>query len=219
MPAQERWRRQIEPPALALITHARARGLGSPIPAVPIKRRARLSGADLDHVGGLARLRSHDAVHARLQDARLLEGDRGQAVAEETLVIERDRRQYRDDRALDHVGRIEPAAEPHLQQGCVRRRAAEGEKRRRRGDLEQRDRHVRVRPLTFLETGAQRIVLDQRARNPDALGEAHEVRRGVDVHAIAGALQAGAQRRHRRALAIGASDMDHRRQLAMRRAA
>ena len=45
--------------------------------------------------------------------------------------------------------------------------------------------------------------------------EAGEVGGGVDVHAAAGALEAGAEHRHHRALAVGAGDVDDRRQAAL----
>ena len=46
----------------------------------------------------------------------------------------------------------------------------------------------------------------------DALMEAHQVRRGVDVHALAGGLQHGLEEGRHRALAVGAGDVDDRRQ-------
>ena len=50
----------------------------------------------------------------------------------------------------------------------------------------------------------------------DALVEAHEMRRGVDVHALAGGLQHRLQEGRERALAVGAGDVDHRRQAVLR---
>ena len=58
------------------------------------------------------------------------------------LVIERDRRQRGQPRPRDHVGRIEPAAEPGLDQQSVGRAAGEREERRGRGDLELGDRQA-----------------------------------------------------------------------------
>src|SRR5581483_4176566 len=42
-----------------------------------------------------------------------------------------------------------------------------------------------------------------------------QMRRGVDVHAVAGGLETGAERRHRRTLAVGAGHVDHGRQAAL----
>ena len=49
----------------------------------------------------------------------------------------------------------------------------------------------------------------------EALVEMHQMRRGVDVHAQAGGFQNRAQERDGRAFAVGAGDMDDRRQLAL----
>ena len=65
------------------------------------------------------------------------------------------------------------------------------------------------------ERRRQPLLGDQLAGEPDALVEAHQVRRGVDVHPVAGGLEPGADHRHRRALAVGAGDVDHRRQRAL----
>ena len=48
----------------------------------------------------------------------------------------------------------------------------------------------------------------------DALVEAHQMRRGVDVHALAGRLQHRLEEGRRRALAVGAGDVDDGRQAA-----
>ena len=56
-------------------------------------------GALLDHAQRLGRLRPDDAGHARLQDAGLLERDLLETLAEERLVIERDRRERGEPRA------------------------------------------------------------------------------------------------------------------------
>ena len=53
------------------------------------------------------------------------------------------------------------------------------------------------------------------AGEADALVEAGEVGGGVDVDAVAGALEAGAEHGDGRALAVGAGDVDHRRQAAL----
>ena len=50
----------------------------------------------------------------------------------------------------------------------------------------------------------------------DALVEAHQMRRGVDVHALAGRLQHRLEEGRHRPLAVGAGDMDDRRQAILR---
>ena len=69
--------------------------------------------------------------------------------------------------------------------------------------------------LAALEQRGERVLVDQAAGEADALVEAGEVRRGVDVDAGAAGLEAGAQRGDDRALAVGAGDVDDRRQPAL----
>ncbi len=66
--------------------------------------------------------------------------------------------------------------------------------------------------LAALELGDQAVLGDELAGEADALVEAGEVGRGVDVDAGAGRLEAGADHRDGRSLAVGAGDVDHRRQ-------
>ena len=75
-----------------------------------------------------------------------------------------------------------------------------------------------VGALAFLQRGGQRLVGDQppaaRRAEPEALVEAHQMRRGVDMDALARRLQHRAHEGDGRALAVGAGDVDDRRQLA-----
>ena len=114
----------------------------------------------------------------------------------------------------DHIGRIEAAAEPHFEHERIGRMTREGEERRRRRDLEKGDGLVAVGALAFFQHRRQVVLGDQPAGDADALVKAHEMRRGVDVHAVARAFQHGAQIGADRALAVGAGDMDDRRQFA-----
>ncbi len=155
-------------------------------------------------------------ANAGLQDAGLFAGDRRDCVAEEGLVVERDRGDRGHRRARDHVGRVEPAAEPGLEQHDIGRDAREGEEGRRRGDLEIGDRRALIGPLALLQHVEQRVLVDQPSGQPDPLVKAHEMRRGVDMGAVAGGFGAGAHRRDGRTLAVGAGDMDDRRQMVLR---
>ncbi len=73
--------------------------------------------------------------------------------------------------------------------------------------------------LAFGKRRGQLLVGHKRAvacdAQPEALVEAHQMRRGVDVHALARGFQHGAQEGDGRALAVGAGDVDHRRQFAL----
>ena len=65
-------------------------------------------------------------------------------------------------------------------------------------------------------SSTSRVFVDQLAGEADALVKAHQMRRDVGVDPVAGGFEAGAQGRDRRALAVGAGDMDDRRQLVLR---
>ena len=124
--------------------------------------------------------------------------------------------------ALDDVGRIEAAAEADLEQHHVGRVLGEGEERRRRRDLELGDVVAAVdRAACAISTSISRVLGDRvrlavGAGKLDALVEAHEMRRRVDVHARARRLEHGLQKGRDRALAVGAGDVDARRQVLVR---
>ncbi len=132
------------------------------------------------------------------------------------LVIESDRGNPANQRALDHVGRVEPPAEPHLHDARIRRLPREGEDRRRGRDLEESRVDACSRSDHLLEQVGERLVLDQRACDPDALVEAHQVRAGERVHAVPSSFESGAQERAGRALPVRAGDVEHMRQAVLR---
>ena len=92
--------------------------------------------------------------------------------------------------------------------------------RDRRRHLEEGDRLAAVGCKHVVGRGDQRRVVDDASAafraKPDALVEAHEMRRRVDVHLVAGRFERGAQECDGRAFAVRAGDMDHRRQLVLR---
>jgi hypothetical protein len=94
----------------------------------------------------------------------------------------------------------------------VRRRAGEAQHRGAGGDLEEGDRAPALRASQLLQQRRQRRLRDQRAGQPDALMKPREMGRGVGVDTLARPLQPRADHRDGRALAVGAGDMDHRRQ-------
>jgi len=147
-----------------------------------------------------------------LMIAGLLAGDLLQGVAEEAGMVDADGRDRADRRLVDDVGGVEAPAEPDLQHQQLGRNGGEDVERRRRDDLEEGDRIIAVGRLAGLDRGFERVVVDNRAGQPDALVEAHEMRRGVDVHAVARRLGHGADVGAERALAVGAGDMHDRRQ-------
>ncbi len=120
---------------------------------------------------------------------------------------------------LDHIGRVEPAAQPRLQQQQIGRRLGEGEEGRRGGDLEQGDQLAAIGGFGAGEAIDQKVLGDRRRamrpREHDALMEIDEMRRGIDMHALAERLGDGAGEGEEGALAVGAGDMHHRRQLLL----
>ena len=100
----------------------------------------------------------------------------------------------------------------------IGRMLREQAERRRGFDFENGDRRAGIGALAMFERRAQFVVADQSAAAGPAEAEAfvdpHQIRRGVDVDAQAGRFQDRAQIGDRRTLAIGAGDMNHRRQPA-----
>ena len=189
-----------------------------PFLAIAGKRRLELGGAGLEDGQRLRRLRRHHHGPAALDDAGLLEGDLGERVAEMLHMVEGDRHLYRHHRLRDDIGRIEPPAEAGLQQQDIGGGAGEFEEGGAGRHLEEGDGLIAIRPLALLEERQQRLLFDQLAGKPDALMEAHQMGRGVDMNAISRRLQHGAQIGDDRALAVGAGDMDDGRQAALRMA-
>src|SRR5437764_5684055 len=157
------------------------------------ERRADASGSALDHRLSVGGLRCDDRRYALLENTGLLGRDLAQGIAEEIGMVERDRRYRRNHRAIDHVGRVEPAAETDLEQDDIRRNACEGKEGSRRGDLEERDRTAGIDPLHLAQQFAEQSIVDDRTGDADSLVETYEMRRGVDMSAVAGSLRHRAQ--------------------------
>ncbi len=128
------------------------------------------------------------------------------------------RRDHRQGRRIDHVGGIEPAAQADLENEEVRRHFGEGEDRRRRRCLEMRDLPVADRLERPVQPGDQARIVHQFPRQPDALVEAHQMRRGKHVYGQSCRFGHRAHEGAGRSLAVGARHMDHRRQPVLRTA-
>ena len=213
-------RRQRQPPLAAGIAedHAIAVARCLPFPAVARKRRPSSPPRASNTASASGGCGPTTAGTPGLRMPAFSTAIGAQRVAEMLHMIERDRRQHAQLRAVDHVGRIEPAAEADLEQHHVGRRAREGEEGRAVVISKKVIGAAAVGALALLEQRQQRALVDQPAGEADALVEAHEMRRGVDVDAPARGLQHGAQIGDDRALAVGAGDMDDRRQAALRMA-
>ena len=135
-------------------------------------------------------------------------------------MVHRDRRDDARERERDDVRRIEPSAEPDLEQERVGGMAREQQEAGRGLHLEHGDRGVAIRPLADRQRLGELVVGDEHpaagAAEAETLVDPHEVRGGIDVHPRACRLEHRPHEGDGRALAVGAGHMDHRRQLALR---
>ena len=126
----------------------------------------------------------------------------------------------RRDRPVDDVGGVEPSAETGFQQHDIGLVLREQTKRRRGLHLENRDRLAGIDLFAVLQHPAQLGIISQAATalfaDAEAFVDPHQVWRGIDVDAQACCFERRAQIGDRRAFAVGARDMDHRRQLGFR---
>ena len=122
MGAEQARRRDLHPAALVAIGSA----IAMPFRAVAAERRCDLAGAGGDRAGRLRGLLADDGGDSGLQYAGLLEGDLGDGFAEKVDVIAGDRRDHRQGRIGDRIGRIEPPAEPGLDQRDIGIHPGEG---------------------------------------------------------------------------------------------
>ena len=131
-------------------------------------------------------------------------------------MIDPELRDPGDDRRRHHVGRIESAAKPDLDDAHVGGRAAEGEEGGGGGDFEEARRQVGGVIEHFGEQGREGIVGDEGAGEADPLVEADQMRAGVDVRGKPRRFDRRTQERAGRAFAVRARDMDHRGQAVVR---
>ena len=184
----------------------------------PVERRAfgrRLLGNHI--IADLALDRREDRAPL-LDDAGLFARNRAQVGAEEGFVVKVHRRDHRQGRRIDHVGRIEPAAQADLENEEVRRHFGESEDRRRRGRLEMRDLPAADCLERPVEPADQARIVHQLPRQPDAFVEAHQMRRGKHVHGQSGRFGHRAHEGAGGPFAVGPRHMDDRRQPVLRTA-
>ena len=127
-------------------------------------------------------------------------------------MVERDRGDGAGGRRVDDVGGVAAAAETDFQDAQVGRRCGEQVEGGGGDDLEHGDRGAVVDLFDALHRGDQAVVRHQFAGDADAFVEAHQMRRGVDMHAQAGGLGHRPDERAGAAFAVGAGDVDDRRQ-------
>ncbi len=129
-----------------------------------------------------------DGGTARPHDAGLLPADGFAVRSQELRVVDVD---AGDDRAvgIHDIGRVEAAAQAHLQDGDIQARLAHEAQDGERGELEVGQGHLRAamrsRRLHGREVRDQIVRPDTLAPDAAALLELHEVRRGIDAGAVA----------------------------------
>ena len=140
-------------------------------------RRRRVRASDLvDRRAHVGRHGPEHEVETGLGDPRLLARDVDERGPQAIGVVERDARDRGGARSRQDVRRVEPAADAHLDDREVDLGVAKGEERGERRRLE--ERQLRRAVERALERPGERRVVDRLALDPDALGEAAEVRRG-----------------------------------------
>jgi hypothetical protein len=141
-------------------------------------------------------LPADDARNTGFQDPGLLAGNCPERVAEEGDMVDGDRRDGGRQRLLDDIGGVEPPAKPGLQEQQIRRGLREGEECCRRGDLEMGYELAVIGGFGAGKAVNQLRLADRRAAfragQHDAFVEIDEMRRGIDVHALAERLGGGA---------------------------
>ena len=118
-------------------------------------------------------------------------------------------------RRRDDVRGVEPAAEPHFEDGDLDSRAPEQLERDRRGDLEERGLHLQpavraqaVDDVTHIRNGGdQGVPAHGPAVDDEPLRDVDQMRRRVARRAMARGAQRRVHHRRHRALAVGAGDM------------
>ena len=211
MPARQARQRQFELALRITIMDPPAIGGGVPLPT--LHQPACFGGAGRlpDPVGDASGIMEADDRHTGLGDSSLLGGDVLDPIAQERLMIEPELRDAADRRCLDHVGRVEPTAQPHFDDAGIGGRAAEGEEGGGRRHLEEARAEIVGDREHFAQQRREFGILDQLAGNPDPLVEADEVRAGINMRAQPRRFDCGAQIGAGRPLPVGPRDVEHRR--------
>ena len=194
------------------VAQAGGGGLDPPIGVAGTQHGADTGGLGAKHFQHRGLLAPGYDRYARLHDAGLFGGDDLDGGAQHLAVIERDRGDRRGRRMLHHVGGVMPSAEADFEHAEIGGHPGEQHECRRHQHFENGDRRAGVDLFDLGKGCFQRGVIHDLASKPDALVEAYQMRRGEHMHAQARRLADGAQEGAGAALAVGAGDMDHRRQ-------
>ncbi len=151
-----------------------------------------------------------------LDDPRFFPGDFGQGCSEILLVIVVDSGDDGQRGTLDDVCRIQTPPQTDFQQKVVRRLPAKCHEGRCRRDLEKRYGLACIGSFTSFQSFSQFGLGNEFARNPHALAEMHQMRRGVTMDRESCRFQHRAQIGNRRAFAIGPRHMNDGREPLVR---
>ena len=168
-----------------------------------------------DPAGNCRRVELRNQRDVRLGDARFFCGNVGQAISQELLVVECKVGDACDKRTVDHIGRVEPTAQPNLEKARIGRRPGERQDRRGRRDLEETGLDVFACVEDFGEQPSEFFIINQSAGDANTLVEADEVRAGEGVNGIAAGFERCTQEGDGRAFAVGSRNVEHRRQLVL----
>ena len=167
-------------------------------------------GLGVQHGRHLGRLGSADRHRSRLQDTGFFGGDAGQIGAQKLTVIEADAGQADHPAVAVAGGGIKPAAQPHLEHHQGQTSLGKRQKRRRRHQLKRRQFMGPGHGRSPLKMAAQVGRSNRTGPQPDALGPAHQVRRGVQPGVDACCQQDLVHQGADRAFAIGAGHLHGR---------
>src|SRR5437764_11149058 len=108
-------------------------------------------------------------------------------------MIERNRCKHRCERPFDHVGGIEPAAEPHFKQQEIGRMTREQDESGCGLDFKDSDRRTGVGRFTLDQDSTELLIRNKYpAACPAqsiALIQTNEMRGSIDMHALPGGLK------------------------------
>ena len=213
--AKQARRREIEQAALVVIDKTPVLDADMPFLRRGKQRRAHLLRGLLDHRLRFGLLLGRNHRHAALDDTGLFASNLDERIAEEFGMIHADRRDDARERRVHDVGGIESAAEADLKQNDVGNMLREQHESSGSFDLQQRDWRTVIGALTLGKRILELLIGREHARDAKPLVDAHEMRRGVDVDAQARRLTDRAQESNGRTLAVGAGNVNDRRQATL----
>src|SRR5262249_25549595 len=142
------------------------------------------------------------------EDAGLLAPDLFARRAQIFDMVDADARQHRAV-GIDDVDRVEPAAQPDLEDRRLDLRSRKKPERRWRAEFEIRELDIPSRLLYCRERFGQSLVRSLDARYAHALVVAQQVRRRVEAGSVARGAQDRLEHRAGRAFAVGAADSNN----------